>query len=45
MTVKTRAAVIPGVSAAVLTLKAELGAGSMRELATLTLAGRDVRVM
>ena len=45
MTVKTRAAVIPEVSAAVLTLKAELGAGSMRELATLTLAGRDVRVM
>ena len=45
MDVKTRAAEIPGVSASVLTLKAELDAKSMRELGTLTLAGRDVRVL
>ncbi len=45
MAVKTRAAEIPGVSAAVLTLKSELMAGSMRELATLALSGCDVRVM
>lgn len=45
MTVKARAADIPGVSASVLTLKAELANGSMRELAVLALPGRDVRVM
>lgn len=45
MDVKTRAAKIPGVSASVLTLKAELDAESMREVGALALAGRDVRVM
>ena len=45
MDVKTRAAKIPGVSASVLTLKAELDAGSMRDVGALALAGRDVHVM
>jgi hypothetical protein len=45
MNVKTRPAKLPGVSASVLTLKAELDAQSMQALGTLVLAGRDVRVM
>jgi hypothetical protein len=45
MNVKTRAVEIPGVSASVLTLKAELEAQSMQALGTLVLAGRHVRVM
>lgn len=45
MDVKTRAAKIPGVSASVLTLKAELDAGSMRDVGALALAGCDVHVM
>ncbi|MEG3178245.1 hypothetical protein U1872_18535 [Sphingomonas sp. RB3P16] len=45
MDVKIRTTDVPGVSAAVLTLRAELAAESMRELGSLSLAGRDVQVM
>jgi len=45
MDVKTHAVDIPGVSASVLALKAELEAQSMEPLGALSLAGRDVHVM
>ncbi|MEG3178913.1 hypothetical protein U1872_22025 [Sphingomonas sp. RB3P16] len=45
MDVKTRTTDIPGVSAAVLTLRAELAAVTMRELGQVALEGRELRVM
>lgn len=45
MRLKTRAAEISGVSASVLTLRAELAAETMREIGQATLGVRDVRIM